>query len=52
MTRSGLVWKLQTVGRSSFDFLYGNRGKGASIELRHGVAYCLRQFHGLIGDLV
>lgn len=46
------LWKLQTVGRSSFDFLYENRGKGTSIELHAGVAYCLRQFYGLIGDLV
>jgi hypothetical protein len=46
------LWKLQTVGRSSFDFLYENHGKGTSIELRPGVAFCLRQFYGLIGDLV
>ncbi len=46
------LWKLQTVGRSSFDFLYENRGKGTTIELRAGVAFCLRQFYGLIGDLV
>ena len=46
------VWTVQTVGRSSFDFLYANRGKGTTIELRAGVAFCLRQFHGLIGDLV
>lgn len=46
------LWKLQTVGRSSFDFLYENRGKGNTIELRCGVAYCMRQFYGLIGDLV
>lgn len=46
------LWKLQTVGRSSFDFLYENRGKGTTIELRPGVAYCLRRFYDLIGDLV
>jgi hypothetical protein len=46
------LWKLQTVGRAQFDFLYANRGKGTIIELRPGVAYCLRSFHGLIGDLV
>ena len=46
------LWKLQTVGRSSFDFLYENHRKGTTIELRPGVAYCLRQFYGLIGDLV
>jgi HNH endonuclease len=46
------LWKLQTVGRSQFDFLYENRRTGISIELRPGVAYCLRQFYELIGDLV
>ena len=46
------LWKLQTVGRSNFDFLYKNRGIGTTIELRGGVAYCLRHFYGLIGDLV
>ena len=46
------LWKLQTVGGSQFDFLYPNHGTGTSIELRPGVAFCLRQFHGLIGDLV
>jgi 5-methylcytosine-specific restriction endonuclease McrA len=46
------LWKLQTVGRAQFDFLYENRRTGASIELRPGVAYCLRHFYGLIDDLV
>ena len=46
------LWKLQTIGGSQFDFFYPNRGTGTSIELRPGVAFCLRQFHGLIGDLV
>lgn len=46
------LWKLQTVGREQFDFLYENCGTGTSIELRAGVAYCLRQFHALIGELV
>ncbi len=46
------LWKLQTAGRSSLEFLYENRGQGTTIELRAGVAYCLRQFYGLIGDLV
>lgn len=46
------LWKLQTVGRDQFDFLYENRGAGTSIELRPGVAFCLRQFYSLIGDLV
>src|SRR5262249_31128983 len=46
------LWKLQTIGRSQLDFLYENRGTGTAIELRPGVAYCLRQFYELIGDLV
>lgn len=46
------LWKLQTVGGHQFDFLYENRGTGVTIKLRSGVAYCLRQFYPLIGDLV
>ena len=46
------LWKLQTVGGSQFDFLYENRGAGTAIQLRPGVAFCLRQFYGLIGDIV
>lgn len=46
------LWKLQTVGRDQLDFLYENRGTGVSIELRPGVAFCLRHFYSLIGDLV
>ncbi|MCB9925564.1 MAG: HNH endonuclease [Planctomycetaceae bacterium] len=46
------LWKLQTVGNSEFDFLYDNVGKGKTVELKAGIAFCLRQFHGLIGDLV
>jgi 5-methylcytosine-specific restriction endonuclease McrA len=37
---------------SHVDFLYSNQGKGTTIELRPGVAFSLRQFYGLIGDLV
>lgn len=46
------LWKLQTIGRTTFDFLYENRGTGSSITLRPGVAYCLRQFHGMVTELV
>jgi hypothetical protein len=45
------LWKLQTVGRERLDFLYENTGTGRTIELRAGVAYCFRKFHGLISDL-
>jgi len=46
------LWKLQIVGRTVFDFLYENAGAGTTITLRPGVAYCLRQFHGMITELV
>ena len=46
------LWKLQTVGQERLDFLYENAGTGRAIELRAGVAYCFRKFHGLISDLV
>jgi 5-methylcytosine-specific restriction endonuclease McrA len=46
------LWKLQTVGQQRLDFLYPNVGRGTTIELRPGVAYCFRQFHELIVDLV
>jgi hypothetical protein len=34
------------------EFLYENRGAGTTVELKPGVAFCLRQFHGLIQELV
>lgn len=46
------LWKLQTIGQEVDDFLYPNTGIGSEIELRPGVAYCLRQFHALIQDLI
>ncbi|QDT10771.1 HNH endonuclease [Stieleria marina] len=46
------LWKLQTVGSESFDFLYPNVGRGTSITLRPGVATCFRKFYGLLGDIV
>jgi len=46
------LWKLQTVGRETVDFLYKNVGRGQAISLRHGVAYCFRKFYVLIGDIV
>ena len=39
--------------RSVYDFLYPNtEGAGSEIELRSGVAFCLRKFHALIQDLI
>ncbi len=46
------LWKLQTVGNASFDFLYPNVGRGSFITLRPGIATCFRKFHGLVGDIV
>lgn len=46
------LWKLQTVGREKFDFLYENTGLGDSILLKPHIAFCLRKFHGLVTDLV
>jgi 5-methylcytosine-specific restriction endonuclease McrA len=46
------LWKLQTIGGRRADFLYENVGTGSTITLRPGVAYCLRQFHPLISELV
>ena len=48
------LWKLQTVSGSADDFLYANgRGESvAAIELRPGVAFTFRRFHGLLQELV
>src|SRR5262245_55644589 len=46
------LWKLQTVGRACLEFLYENRAAGNSIELKSGVAFCFRHFHGLINELI
>ena len=46
------LWKLQTVGQERFDFLYENVGQGTSIELRTGVMFCFRKYHGLISELI
>lgn len=45
------LWKLQTLGRSSNDFLYPDLKKGDTIRLRQGVAYCFRRFHGFVQGL-
>jgi hypothetical protein len=46
------LWKLQRVGDDEVDFLYPNVGRGRTIALRPGVAYCLRTFYGLLRNLV
>jgi hypothetical protein len=43
------LWKLQTIGnQQEEDFLYPNLGSGRSFELRPGIAFCFRKFHGFI----
>ncbi len=47
------LWKLQRVGDCALNFPYpATQGRTASIELRPGVAFCFRRFHGLVQDLV
>jgi hypothetical protein len=46
------LWRLQTVGSETMDFLYDNTGKGKKVTLKPGVAYCLRAFYGLLRDLI
>lgn len=46
------LWKLQTVGAETREFLYPNDGHGSRVTLFPGVAFCFRKFHGLIQDLV
>ena len=46
------LWKLQRVGDDVLDFLYPHELTNGRIELRPGVAFCLRRFHALVYDLV
>ena len=46
------LWKLQTVGTEQVDFLYENVGRGSTVTLRPGVAWCFRAFHPMITDMV
>jgi len=52
VVREQPLWKLQTVGAQPLDFLYPNAPGATSVTLRPGVAYCLREFHGLITELL
>lgn len=45
------LWKLQVLRGSVHDFLYPNIGKGRTIELRPGIAFCFRRFHGFVHKL-
>jgi HNH endonuclease len=46
------LWKLQTVGKSTLEFLYPNRMRGNSIRLKPGVMFCFRVFHIFITDMI
>jgi len=45
------LWRLQKIGNESVDFLYENAGRGSEINLRPGIAFCFRRFHGLVRNL-
>jgi hypothetical protein len=45
------LWKLQTVGNERIEFLYANQDRGGVIELKPGVAYCMRTFHPMLCGL-
>ena len=48
------LWKLQKIGSFKDDFLYDNTptARVTSIELKAGVAFTLRRFHGFTEELV
>jgi len=48
------LWKLQTVGAERLEFLYENREheNPREIVLKHGVAFCFRQFYSMVIEMV
>lgn len=44
--------RLQRIGKATFDFLYTYTAPGKEVELRPGVVFCFRRFHGLLQDLI
>lgn len=46
------LWRLQTLGTETVEFLYPNVSRGRQITLYAGVAYCFRSFHPMIVDMV
>jgi hypothetical protein len=49
------LWRIQRVGNEVHDFLYENRAIGTcveEIELRPGIAFCLRRFHVMLTQMV
>ena len=45
------LWKLQTIAGEDTAFLYENSEKAGQIELKPGIAYCFRRFHGFVQQL-
>lgn len=47
------LWKLQTIGRQTLEFLYSGDDKQCQyIELKDGICFCFRMFYGLVHELV
>ncbi len=46
------LWRLQELAGGVEPFLYPNTGRGHTITLEPGVAFCFRRFHGLVRNLV
>ncbi len=49
------LWRLQRIGDQVLDFLYENQEIGTRVEaiqLRPGVAFCLRRFHVLLTEMI
>lgn len=42
------LWKLQIINGKVDDFLYPQVGSGRQLELKPGIAYCFRRFHGFV----
>lgn len=45
------LWKLQVINKTPQPFLYAQVGKGRTITLNPGIAYCFRRFHGFVTRL-
>jgi len=45
------LWKLQVINGKDDEFLYPQTRRGRSIELKPGIAYCFRRFHGFVTRL-
>jgi 5-methylcytosine-specific restriction endonuclease McrA len=45
------LWKLQVINGKDDEFLYPQSRMGRSIELKPGIAFCFRRFHGFVTRL-